>query len=224
MSRPRALDLGCGAGGASTGYHLAGFDVTGWDNEPHPDYPFEFVLGDMLDALADVDYLRSFDLIAASPPCKTENAMRHFSTREHPDLLTPTLAALRGIAIPWIVENVAGTRKMASPVVLCGASFGLGARCRDGVYRHLRRHRKFETNLPLMSPGCACPHGQAGAVYGEGGGGQMQHSYKFHPEEAREAMQIDWMRVEDICQAIPPAYTQYLGEQALELITAGVAA
>jgi DNA (cytosine-5)-methyltransferase 1 len=219
LPRPRALDLGCGAGGASTGYDLAGFDVTGWDIEPHPDYPFEFVPGDMLDALADVPYLRTFTLVAASPPCKTENDLAVLSDRQHPDLLTPTLAALRPLDVPWIVENVASTKKMRSPVELCGASFGLGAHCRDGVYRHLERHRKFESNLPLMSPGCACPKRQPVGVYGEGGGGQMTRGYKAYPEEAREAMGIDWMTREDICQAIPPAYTRYLGEQALELIT-----
>jgi hypothetical protein len=112
---PAALDLGCGAGGASKGYHDAGFDVTGWDIEPHPDYPFTFILGDMLDALADVAYLRSFDLIAASPPCKTETDLAVLSDREHPDLLTPTLAALRPLDVPWIVENVASTRKMRQP-------------------------------------------------------------------------------------------------------------
>jgi DNA (cytosine-5)-methyltransferase 1 len=124
----------------------------------------------------------------------------------------------------FIIENVASTKKMRLPLELCGASFGLGATCRDGVYRHLERHRKFESNLPLMSPGCACPKRQPVGVYGTGGGGQMTRGYKAHPEEAREAMQIDWMRVEDICQAIPPAYARYLGEQALELITAGRAA
>jgi DNA (cytosine-5)-methyltransferase 1 len=219
LPRPRALDLYCGAGGASMGYHLAGWDVTGVDNEPHPDYPFRLLRMDAKRLIEDhTTFLDRFDLVVGSPPCKTETDLAVLSDREHPDLLTPTLAVVRRRRQPFIIENVASTKKMTGPVVLCGASFGLGATCRDGVYRHLERHRKFESNLPLMSPGCACPKRQPVGVYGTGGGGQMTRGYKAHPEEAREAMGIDWMKVEDICQAIPPAYTKYLGEQALELI------
>ena len=66
----RCLDLFCGAGGAAMGYHQAGFEVVGWDIEHHPDYPFEHHVGDALEVLTDVDYVRSFDLVHASPPCQ----------------------------------------------------------------------------------------------------------------------------------------------------------
>lgn len=224
--RPKVIDLYCGAGGASMGYHLAGFDVTGVDNEPHPDYPFKFVLADALAVLrggAGIDLL-DYDLIAGGPPCKSENDLRHLSSTQHPDLLTPTLAVLRPLGRPYIIENVDSTKKLHSPVLLCGAAYGLGAHCRDGKYRPLRRHRLFESNLPLMSSGCACDHREPVGVYGEGGGGPMTRGYKGHPEECREAMGIDWMHQRDLCQAIPPAYTRDLGEQALDLIADGRAA
>jgi DNA (cytosine-5)-methyltransferase 1 len=232
--RPKAIDLCCGAGGTSVGFHQAGWDIEGIDNEPHPDYPFPLHLNDLLEAYADPikqaeleTFLDGFDLVVGGPPCKARTNLRHQQTRKHPDLLAPTLALLRHRGQPYIIENVDDPtvrRDMHAPILLCGAAYGLGATCRDGVYRHLQRHRLFESNLPLMSAGCACPSGQPGGVYGTGGGGQMTRGYKFHPEEAREAMGIDWMRVEDICQAIPPAYTKYLGEQALDLLVLGTAA
>lgn len=217
MTRPRMLDLFCGAGGCSVGYQRAGFDVEGWDLEPHPDYPFTFHRGDALEVLHDVDYLRSFAAVHASPPCKSETDLAVLSDREHPNLLGPTLSLLRAVpGLVWVVENVEGTRQMPDALLVCGASFGLGARCRDGRWRHLQRHRLFASSVPLMGPGCACPKGQPIGVYGTGGGGQMTRGYKAHPEEAREAMGIDWMAREDICQAIPPAYTQMIGEQLID--------
>lgn len=214
----RLLDLFCGAGGCSMGYSRAGFDVTGVDIDPHPDYPFAFIQADALAVLrGEVLDLSQYDAIHASPPCKSETDLAVLSTTCHPNLLGPTLGLLRPMSQPWVVENVEGTDQMPGALVVCGASFGLGATCRDGVYRPLRRHRLFESNVWLMGPGCACVPGvQPIGVYGTGGGGQQTRGYKAHPEEAREAMGIDWMAREDICQAIPPAYTELIGEQLVE--------
>lgn len=215
--RPRLLDLFCGEGGCSAGYVRAGFDVFGIDTAKQTRYPHEFLQVDALDFLAEVSP-GDFDLIHASPPCKSENPLRHLHDVEHPDLLTPTLAMLRAGTTPWIVENVEATDKMPGALVLCGEAFGLGAVCRDGVYRPLKRHRLFESSLPLMSSGCACSGRQPVGIYGHGGGGQMTRGYKATLADARASMGIDWMSRRGISQAIPPAYTEYLGEQAIDLI------
>ncbi len=211
------LDLFCGAGGCSVGYTRAGFDVVGVDNEPHPDYPYEFVLADAMAVLEDVAYLNTFDAVHASPPCQAYSSLAVLSSNEHPDLVAPIRAALAAWGGTYVIENVEGA-PLRQPLVLCGASFGLGTRCQDGIYRHLRRHRLFESNVWLMGGGCACGKRQPVGVYGHGGGGQMTRGYKATRNEARAAMGIDWMRHEDVVQAIPPAYTEHIGRQLIEHI------
>ena len=192
------------------GYARAGFDVTGVDLAPQPRYPFPFVQADAM-----TFDLAGYDVIHASPPCP------HYSTitpdrAAHPDLVAATRARLAGTGAMWVIENVPGA-PLLDPMLLCGAAFGLGATCLDGRRRPLRRHRLFESNTWLMSAGCAC-HGEAIGVYGDGGGGSSTRpsgggGYKAHPAEARAAMGIDWMNRGELSQAIPPAYTQHIGEQ-----------
>ena len=221
VSRPLLLDLFCGEGGASTGYHSAGFDVVGVDIRPQPYYPFEFHQQDALTFVRG--HWREFDAVAASPPCQSETSLRHLSANNHPNLLGPTLDLLTTLPVPWIVENVSATRQMPGALVLCGTEFGLKTVCRDGVTRWLSRHRRFASNLFLYGAGgCHCTTGKKiGGVYGTGGGGRMTHSYKFHPAEARAVMDIHWMSRKGIAQAIPPAYTAFLGGQLLDAVTAG---
>ena len=145
VRRPRLLDLCCGAGGASAGYHAAGFDVYGVDIAPQPDYPFPFALADALSV--DLD---GFDVIASSPPCQHWSAATPPARRgEHPDLVTPLRARLiEAIARPagpvaYVIENVPGA-PLHDPVTVCGDSLRLG----------VRRHRLFESNLPLVGTGC----------------------------------------------------------------------
>lgn len=222
MSRPRILDLYCGEGGASAGYVAAGFDVVGVDLHPKPRYPYEFHQGDALAFLADPWFMAGFDVVHASPPCKSENPLRHLRPDiDHPDLLSPTLAMLREQPVPWVVENVSASRKMPGALILCGAAFGLGALDDNGDYRALRRHRLFASSVFLMGGGCACSGGPKIGVYGHGSGrptAAKPRSYQANKAEAIQALGIDWMSRDGLSQSIPPAYTEFIGEQLIDAL------
>lgn len=205
MSRPRLLDLFCGAGGAAMGYHRAGFEVVGVDINPQPNYPFEFWQADALEHLHGVLFGdREYDAVHASPPCQAYSDLRHRTGGAYPDLVAVTRARVVATGLPYVIENVEGA-PLRNPIMLCGSTFGLGA---NG--RQLRRHRLFESNVSIMAYPCQ-HHGQPIGVYGTGGGGQMTRGYKGTPEEYREAMGIDWATRAEIAQAIPPAYTEHIG-------------
>lgn len=215
--RPRLLDLFCGAGGATKGYQRAGFYVVGVDVNPQPNYcGEEFVQADVLDYL-DVlirhRLLGRFSAIHASPPCQHASTLRHRTGEDYENLIPQTRELLNDIGLPYVIENVMGA-ELVNPIRLCGSSFGLGA---NG--RQLRRHRLFEcSGFSVMAPPCA-HRGQPVGVYGTGGGGQMTRGYKGTPEEYREAMGIDWATRAEIAQAIPPAYTKYVGEYLMAAIS-----
>lgn len=222
MSRPLLLDLFCCQGGAAMGYHRAGFDVVGVDMSPQPRYPFEFVQGDALEFLAREG--RRFDAVHASPPCQDHSAL---STRagKHgtAELLPQTRAALLELGKPWVIENVEGAL-MAGALTLCGTEFGLSVVTRSGERRWLKRHRQFEASFALWGAGgCSCGArlGQIVGVYGTGGGGHMPNgAYKAYPEEAAAVMGVPWMDRYGQSQAIPPVYTEFIGEQLLAEVMA----
>ena len=213
--RPLLLDLFSGAGGAAVGYHRAGFDVIGVDNRPQPHYPFEFHQADALEWLTYEQ--NEFDAIHSSPPCQRYSLMQAMNGRadRHPDLVRDVRRLLKHIGLPYVIENVVGA-PLENPIQLCGEMFGLG----------VIRHRLFETNIFMWQP----PHGPhrgrvAGyrhgtwtdgpyhAVYGNGGG-------KGTAVDWQRAMGINWIPVgvrcpREIAEAIPPAYTEYVGAQLL---------
>jgi DNA (cytosine-5)-methyltransferase 1 len=207
--RPRLLDLFCGAGGAAVGYHRAGFDVVGVDIKPQPRYPFEFVQQDALDYLHDglsPVLAAHFDVIHASPPCQAY--IRGGLTKGlHPDLLPWTRELLEQVGLPWIIENVPGA-PMRADALLCGSMFALP----------IRRHRWFETSwaTPILTPPCdhsgpivgvyGHPHGKAGA-----GKGMLPGSLSSWSE----ALEIDWMTAAELADAIPPAYTEWVGTELM---------
>lgn len=207
--KPLLLDLFCGAGGASVGYHRAGFEVVGVDIAPQKNYPFEFVQADARDYLLTTN-LSWFDAIHASPPCQGYSrlaAMHPERKANYPRLIEPIRTLLNTVELPYVIENVEGA-PLHSPVVLCGSMFGLG------VERgHLRRHRLFECSFETDAPP-ACNHvGPAVGVYGHGGhSGKHRMLYKA---EAMVAMGIDWMTRDEMTQAIPPAYSEWIGTQLL---------
>lgn len=230
--RPLLLDLFCGAGGCARGYDLAGFDVVGVDLHPQPYYPYPFVEMDALTFARGLD-LSAFAAIHASPPCQFHSQLTHVrgGPGDHVNLIPDTQRVLEQAGRPYVIENVEGAREwLRDPVTLCGAAFGLGAECEDGRWRYLKRHRLFQLggwSLPILStPGCQCDGREPIGVYGTGGrqhatmsaNGGRNRGYMGSLDECKAAMRIDWMPKDRLAQAIPPAYTQHLGQLLLEQV------
>jgi DNA (cytosine-5)-methyltransferase 1 len=216
--RPLLLDLFCGAGGAAIGYHRAGFDVIGVDIKPQPHYPFTFVQADALRWLRKfLDYEQQqfgfVSAIHASPPCQAYSQAaqgQRSAGKQYPDLLGPTRHLLEQTGLPWVIENVPGA-PMRPDFKLCGCHFGLD----------LRRERWFETSWCgfQLSPPHHHPYAVP-SVVGHGTPSWVREKLGYNPTIAhyRAAMGIDWMNRNELSQAIPPAYTEYIGAQLLEAI------
>lgn len=209
MRRPKMLDLFCCQGGAGMGYHRAGFDVVGVDITPQPNYPFEFIQADALDFAAR--YAGDFDAAHASPPCHDHTSLKSRAGTDGTGwLLGATLDLLPTLFDTYVVENVMGA-PMHTDMVLCGSMFGLR------VYRH----RKFLISGPTLL--ALPPH--------------PKHRVKTSTKKRRTdwdaglnisvtgdigtsiggpAMGIDWMTGRGLSQAIPPAYTEFIGAQLLD--------
>lgn len=215
--RPVLLDLYSCAGGAAAGYHRAGFRVVGVDSEPQPHYPYEFHQGDALEFLAAHGH--EFAAVHASCPCQVWSDLASLAGPGHVDWIPQTRTALQALGVPWVIENVEGA-PLDPTVILCGSMFDLGAACRDGRHRTLRRHRLFESSFPISQPVDRCEGRLIGGVYGDGGGGPMTRGYKFYAAESREAMGIDWMSRPELSQAIPPAYAEHIGHALMAHVLA----
>jgi DNA (cytosine-5)-methyltransferase 1 len=210
MKRPKGLDLFCGAGGCSKGYDEADFDMTGVDLYPQRHYPYQFVQADWAEYLAE--HWREYDFIHASPPCQGYSqlaAMHPMKAATYPKLIEPVRQALRTTGLPYAIENVESAP--LSGVVLCGSMFDL--RVERGW---LRRHRRFETSFSVVQPKCVHGPGPAVGVYGHGGHSGKHRMLKR--DEAAEIMRIDWMNRDELAQAIPPAYTRFIGVQLREAL------
>lgn len=217
-TRPRLLDLFCGAGGASEGYRRAGFDVVGVDIAPQPRYPFTFVQGDALRYLAD--HLGDFDAYHGSPPCQPFCAYRRLGNGVgdgYVDRVNDTRDAFARLpaGVPWVIENVQGA-PLRAPVTLCGSSFGLD----------VRRHRLFESNVPI--PHVPCDHGWQTPRFPQATNRKNLRStvevgvYRIPLAVQRAAMGIDWMQLRELSESIPPAYTEHVGRAMIAAITARV--
>jgi DNA (cytosine-5)-methyltransferase 1 len=219
MSRPRLLDLFCCEGGAATGYHQAGFDVVGVDIDPQPRYPFAFIQYDA--TKIDQRFLRSFDALHASPPCQKHSdlAKRNGNADAWPCFIAPIRAMFEASGLPYVIENVEGA-PLVNPTMLCGTMF---------PETRVLRHRLFETNWHLSTP----PHGKHPLVYTMDkrkghygklnewtspvqvtGGGNCSKAAAAH------AMGMPWASKHGLNEAIPPAYTHWIGSQLLDHIQA----
>lgn len=199
----KALDLFCGAGGASMGLSWAGYNVTGIDIHHQPHYPFDFIHGDALKA-----DLSGFDLIWASPPCQAFTAYKrrpgHVKPRDN--LIPQTRELLKSSGAKWIIENIPGA-PLVDPVQLCGSSFGLD----------VRRHRIFETNFLVLAPGC--DHSWQTPRFPPASNRKNKRCtvevgvWRIPIEVQRKAMGISWMTLAELSQAIPPAYSEYIAKE-----------
>lgn len=205
----RLLDLYCCAGGASAGYADAGFDVVGVDIKPQPRYPYEFYCGDAIEFVKENG--RKFDAIAASPPCQRYSKAQRIQNREHPDLIGPTREALAATGKPYVIENVEDAREaLISPVTLCGAMFSL----------RTYRHRLFEAGngFTLKAP----PHPEHLVPTTKMGrapkDGEFMHIVGnfIGAEQGRQVMGMPWATRNELREAIPPAYTAYIGRHLAE--------
>ena len=230
MDKPLLVDLFCSAGGIAKGYAEAGFEVVGVDIDKQPRYPYEFVRWDALTIPLD-----EFDAIHASPPCQSYSITRHGHSKQYPKLIGLMRERLKASGLPWVIENVVGAPLIA-PATVCGTAFGLEVTDDDGMQLYLRRHRLFEASFALMSSACWCAVNRAhpgfyvGGVYG--GARRNRHEaqnvrhggYVPSFEKQKTLMGIDWMTQDELHEAIPPAYGEFIGKQLIAEVMKKVAA
>ena len=223
----KLLDLYCKAGGAGYGYNQAGFEVVGVDIEPQPNYPFKFIQADAIEFLKTAD-LSEYDVIHASPPCQAHSRAKALSIArnggkygDHLEFIAQTRELLKATGKPYIIENVVGA-PLINPISLSGTQF-------DNIYT--QRKRLFESNIPLRepenkpqrrkTPPAGWGVGDDGfiSICGSGGvSGMNQKQITLYWGFAMGG--IDWMSREELAEAIPPCYTNFIGEQLIDYLKA----
>jgi DNA (cytosine-5)-methyltransferase 1 len=195
----KALDLFCGGGGAGMGLHQAGFEVVGVDINFQPEYPFEFIRADAFNLPVKIE---EFDLIWASPRCQTHTwGTRKGRDEKYPDQVEPIRKFLDVTRKPYIIENVPGA-PLNQTIYLTGGMFNLPGLERKRVFEI----KGFRVEQPKYRP----RKGPLCTVAGHGG-----NSESFKLSDWKKAMGIDWMAKERLTQAIPPAYSHYIGRAAV---------
>lgn len=227
MNKPLLLDLFCCAGGAACGYHNAGFAVIGVDIKPQAHYPYEHYQDDALNVLDTLlrgeswhgFHLENFAGIHASPECKAYTNCNLSPKHLYRRLIDAVRTRLQATGKPYVIENVYGAKKdLHASLMLCGSMFGLP----------MQRHRLFESNVWFYPPSCCDHRNTTIGVYGHSVWdssleGTPRKDGKRRPdsvsiEVGRRAMGIDWMNIEELAEALPPAYTQWIGTQLLAVM------
>ncbi len=222
--RPLLYDVFCGAGGAGMGYQRAGVEVIGVDNKPQKNYPFEVIQMDALVFLQEVmrGKYPTPAAIHASPPCQrwgNLNKGTNANMALKPDLVTPVRLLLEELETPFVIENVPGA-PLNSPLLLCGSMFD--------SFLQVRRHRLFESSMGLADPDWPCRHALYAPRFPVRNHGKLHYTsvvwnygqphWKGEGELRSAAMGIDWMNLAELAQAIPPAYTEFIGLQLIQQI------
>lgn len=211
--KPRMAGLFCCAGGADVGYARAGFDVTGVDIDPQPNYPGTFVQMDAFEFVARHGH--EFDVFSASPMCRDHTPLTSVAgVRGTGWQVAAIRRVLEETGKPFVIENVmsAPLRKDIS-IVVCGDNLGL----------RTVRHRRFEPGggLSLKQPPHR-PHRAPTATSRRrerwAQGWHVSITGDVGVYVGPDAMGIDWMTGNELSQAIPPAYTELVGRQILEQI------
>jgi DNA (cytosine-5)-methyltransferase 1 len=205
----KALDLFCGAGGASMGLSMAGFEVHGVDKYSFSEYPFPMTVGDAVDFP-----IEGYDFVWASPPCQAFTAYRNRANHVAPaeNLIPAIREKLKKWGGPYVIENVPKA-PLENPITLCGSMFGLD----------VKRHRIFETNFPVAQP--KCQHNIWTRRFPNSTNRpNLRYTvevgvWRIPLEVQSAAMGINWMSRERLSQAIPPSYSKFLAEEALKIIT-----
>ncbi len=208
-NRPVAVDLFCGAGGATKGLQRTGFNVVGVDIEHQPRYCGDaFVQADAMTFPLD-----GVDFVWASPPCQgysIASACRHGLRLKYERLIGLTRAKLVASGKPYVIENVFGARHfLYEPVMLCGAMFGY----------ETYRHRMFESSRMLQVPyhlkhlvkASRAGHWKPGTFISVCGNAAPIAL-------ARKVMDIDWMINRELSESIPPYFAEYIGIQHIEYV------
>lgn len=219
-ARPRMVDVCCCGGGASIGYHRAGFCVTGVDIDPQPRYPFKFVQADALHYLDH--HAHEYAVGAGSPPCQAWSPLNAYNKLNYPELIAPVRDRFVNAGLPYVIENVESARsELVDPIMLCGPMFGL----------NMYRHRLFESSIGMESPAhpphlhlCSrngylpTSHTPFMSIHGGKHSRAWQKAACLEmglphlvaaPEAKGSEMKV---AIREICEAIPPSYTHYTGK------------